>query len=231
MSAAPLVWIDCEMTGLDLDDDRLVEVAVLVTDAELNVAGRRRRPRHHAPDGRSTRCPVVRDDARRLRADGRARASTAHAAEAEQQVLAYVREYVPDPQGAAVRQLDRHRPRLPRPRHAGARRPPALPDGRRRSVKELARRWYPRAYYASPEKKGGHRALADILESIEELKYYRQAVFVAAARAGRPSGPGHRRAPYRDRRHRRKRGAPTGPALPVRLDPAGAAAVGRSWWV
>jgi hypothetical protein len=46
------------------------------------------------------------------------------------------------------------------------------------SVKELAKRWYPRAYYASPEKKGGHRALADILESVEELRYYREAIFV-----------------------------------------------------
>ena len=101
-------------------------------------------------------------------------------ADAEEQVLAYVREHVAGArQGPAVRQLGRHRPRLPRPGHARRWRSYLhyrIVDVS--SIKELARRWYPRAYFNSPEKNGNHRALADIRESIAELRYYREAVFV-----------------------------------------------------
>jgi oligoribonuclease len=107
------------------------------------------------------------------------RASTLTVPEAEKQVLEYVKQYVPERRKAPLcgnsiatdrsflardmRELDDHL-------HY------RMVDVS--SVKELARRWYPRAYYASPEKKGGHRALADILESVEELRYYREAIFV-----------------------------------------------------
>ena len=129
-----LVWIDCEMTGLDLGKDALIEVAALVTDPDLNVLGdgrrrghpRRRRGARRHGRGRARRCT------RSPASPRRCARSTVTLAEAEDMVLEYVTTYVPDPRTrAAVRQLDRHRPRLHRPRHAAPRRAPALPHDRR----------------------------------------------------------------------------------------------------
>jgi oligoribonuclease len=174
-----LVWIDCEMTGLDLRADALIEVAALVTDYELNVLG----------DGIDI---VIKPPAEALeQMDDFVRNmhtssglleeldSGTTLEDAEQQVLAYVRAHCPD--GS-------------RPPLAGntvatdraflARDMPALEGFLHyrnvdvSSIKELSRHWYPRAYFNSPAKSGGHRALADIQESIEELRYYRAAVFV-----------------------------------------------------
>ncbi|QKW19630.1 oligoribonuclease [Kitasatospora sp. NA04385] len=179
-----LVWIDCEMTGLDLDRDALIEVAALVTDSELNVLGEGVDVIIRPPaEALETMPEVVRQmhTASGLLdelADGLTMA------EAQERVLAYVREHVPEAGktplcGNSVATdrgfLSRDMPELEGHLHY------RIVDVS--SIKELARRWYPRAYYNSPRKGGSHRALADIRESIAELRYYREAVFVP------PPGP------------------------------------------
>jgi oligoribonuclease len=179
-----LVWIDCEMTGLSLEHDALIEVAALVTDFELNVLG----------DGIDL---VVKPPAEALeQMDDFVRQMHTSSglleeldgginlAEAEDQVLAYIKEHCPSgsrpPLAGNTVATDRS---------FLARDMPALESFLHyrivdvSSIKELARRWYPRAYYQAPSKTGNHRALADIQESIEELRYYRAAIFVP------PPGP------------------------------------------
>ncbi|MFF4606761.1 oligoribonuclease [Streptomyces sp. NPDC001339] len=174
-----MVWIDCEMTGLSLANDALIEVAALVTDSELNVLGDGVDVVIRPPaEALSTMPEVVREmhTASGLLAelDG---GTTLEAAEA--QVLAYIKEHVPEPGKAPLCGnsvgtdrgfLLRDMPTLESHLHY------RIVDVS--SVKELARRWFPRAYFNSPEKNGNHRALADIRESIAELRYYREAVFV-----------------------------------------------------
>ena len=175
-----LVWIDCEMTGLDLGSDLLIEVAALVTDAELNVLGDGVDVVIGATEDDLARMPdVVRDMHASSGLTQEVIASTVTMQEAEQQVLAYIKEWVPEPKKAPLCGnsiatdrgfLMRDMAELDEWLHY------RMVDVS--SVKELARRWYPRAYFASPKKGGGHRALADIRESVLELKYYREAVFV-----------------------------------------------------
>ena len=175
-----LVWIDCEMTGLDLGSDLLIEVAALVTDAELNVLGDGVDVVIGATEDDLARMPdVVRDMHASSGLTQEVIASTVTMNEAEQQVLAYIKQWVPEPKKAPLCGnsiatdrgfLTRDMAELDEWLHY------RMVDVS--SVKELARRWYPRAYFASPKKGGGHRALADIRESVLELKYYRQAVFV-----------------------------------------------------
>ncbi|HEX6921681.1 MAG TPA: oligoribonuclease [Actinomycetes bacterium] len=174
-----LVWIDCEMTGLDLERDALIEVAALVTDSDLNVLGDGVdvviRPPQEALD---QMVDVVRDmhTSSGLLAELPAGRTMA---EAEELVLGYVREHVPVARKAPLAgntvfvdrgYLARDMPTLEAHMHY------RIVDVS--SIKELVRRWYPRVYFNSPAKTGGHRALADIRESIEELKFYRQTVFV-----------------------------------------------------
>jgi oligoribonuclease len=175
-----LVWIDCEMTGLDLGDDLLIEVAALVTDSELNVLGDGIDIVIGATAEQMERMPeVVREMHAVSGLTGEVLASTVTLQEAEERVLAYVKQFVPEPKKAPLcgNSIGTDRGFL-------ARDMPALDDWLHyrmvdvSSVKELARRWYPRAYFNSPKKGGGHRALADILESVQELRYYRAAVFV-----------------------------------------------------
>jgi oligoribonuclease len=176
-----LVWIDCEMTGLDLHADALIEVAALVTDFELNVLGEGVdivvKP---APEALAQMADVV---TRMHTASGLLDRLDEGVSleEAEQRVLAYVRDHVAEPRKAPLAGntvgtdrmfLARDMPQLEAHLHY------RIVDVS--SIKELARRWYPRAYYAAPVKAGNHRALADIRESIEELRYYRAAVFVPA---------------------------------------------------
>ncbi len=175
-----LVWIDCEMTGLDLVHDRLIEVAVLVTDAELNVLDEGLDLVIDAPaESLDAMVPVVQKMHEDSGLTDAVRASTLSLADAEQQVLEYVRRFVPEARKAPLCGNS-----IATDRGFLARDMPLLDDHLHyrmidvSSVKELARRWYPRAYYNSPEKRGGHRALADIRESVEELRYYRAAVFV-----------------------------------------------------
>jgi oligoribonuclease len=179
-----LVWIDCEMTGLDLARDALVEIAVVVTEGDLTVLGDGVDVVIRPPDEALTgMAPVVVD---MHEASGLLTAipSGTTLADAEAQVLAYIREHIPEPRKAPLAGssvytdrgfIARDLPELDAHLHY------RLVDVS--TIKELARRWYPRAYYNAPEKRGGHRALADILESIEELRFYREAVFVP------PPGP------------------------------------------
>jgi oligoribonuclease len=174
-----LVWIDCEMTGLDAESDLLLEVACLITDSELNVLGPGIDLVIGAPEASLERMdPVVKNMHAASKLDQAVRASDLTVAEAEQRVLAYVREFVPDARKAPLCGNS-----IATDRGFIARYMPALDTYLHyrmvdvSSVKELVRRWYPRVYYASPAKRGGHRALADIQESIEELRYYRAAVF------------------------------------------------------
>ncbi|WP_424891867.1 oligoribonuclease [Streptomyces sp. XH2] len=174
-----MVWIDCEMTGLSLSDDALIEVAALVTDSELNILGDGVDIVVRPPAEALVTMPEV---VRQMHTASGLLAELDKGTtleDAEQQVLAYVREHVPEPGKAPLcgNSVGTDRGFL-------ARDMPALESHLHyrivdvSSVKELARRWYPRAYFSSPKKNGNHRALADIRESIAELRYYREAIFV-----------------------------------------------------
>ena len=176
-----LVWIDCEMTGLDLGADALIEVAALVTDFDLNVVG----------DGvdiiikpEPAALEQMTDFVREMHTSSgllEELDTGVTMADAEQMVLDYIRKHCPDGSrpplaGNTVATdrmfLARDMPTLEAFLHY------RIVDVS--SIKELARRWFSRAYFQSPPKRGNHRALADIQESIEELRYYREAVFVPA---------------------------------------------------
>ncbi|HWC81308.1 MAG TPA: oligoribonuclease [Pseudonocardiaceae bacterium] len=175
-----LVWIDCEMTGLDLGKDALIEIAALVTDAELNILGEGVDVVIHADDAVLDGMPdVVRDMHARSGLTEEVRQSTVSLAAAEQLVLDYIRAHVPDAGSAPLAGnsiatdrgfIARDMPELDAHLHY------RMIDVS--SIKELCRRWYPRIYYGQPAKGLTHRALADIGESIRELQYYRRTVFV-----------------------------------------------------
>jgi oligoribonuclease len=176
-----LVWIDCEMTGLDLARDALIEVAVIATDADLN-------PLDDglnvvikvADDVLDTMIPFVRDMHASSGLTVAVRASTVTLGDAERQVLEYIRKHVPEPKGAPLCGNS-----IATDRGFLARDMPAVDEYLHyrmidvSSIKELTKRWYPRVYQAQPEKGLSHRALADIQESIQELSYYRRTLFVA----------------------------------------------------
>ncbi len=182
--ADQLVWIDCEMTGLNLATDALVEIACIVTDAELNALDEGIDVVIKPPAEALDEMPDV---VREMHTSSGLLAelpSGLTLGEAQDLVLAYVRQHVPESRrvplcGNSIATdrafLARDMPELDNFLHY------RMIDVS--SIKELARRWYPRVYFASPEKHGGHRALADIKESIRELRYYREAVFVP------PPGP------------------------------------------
>ena len=176
-----LVWIDCEMTGLDLGDDLLIEVAALVTDSELNVLGAGVDVVIGATAEQLERMPpVVKDMHASSGLTEEVLASTVTLRDAEEQVLAYVREWVPEARKAPLcgNSIGTDRGFLTRDMaELDAHLHYRMVDVS--SIKELARRWYPRVYFNAPKKGGGHRALADILESVQELRYYRNAMFVA----------------------------------------------------
>jgi oligoribonuclease len=180
-----LVWIDCEMTGLDLTADRLIEIAVLVTDADLNILGDGLDVVIHAPDeAMDNMIPVVTDMHTRSGLIDEVRASTVDLATAEEMVLDYIRGHVKQAKTAPLAGNS-----IATDRGFIARDMTKLDDYLHyrmidvSSIKELCRRWYPRIYFGQPEKGLAHRALADIHESIRELKYYRRTAFVA------PPGP------------------------------------------
>jgi oligoribonuclease len=176
-----LVWIDCEMTGLDLGADALIEVAVLVTDGELNVLGEGVDVVIKPPAAALAQMNDFVTEMHRTSGLLEALPDGVTLEVAEAQVLAYVREHVPE-----VRKAPLAGNTIGTDRAFLARDMPAL-EGHVHyrnvdvsSLKELAKRWYPRIYYTAPSKSGNHRALADIRESIEELRYYREAMLVPA---------------------------------------------------
>lgn len=174
----PIVWIDCEMTGLDLEADALIEVAVVVTDSEL-------RPLDAGIDLVIQPTPgaveQMGDTVREMHTSSGLLTELdagLEMAEAQAQVLSYIKRWVADVRKAPLAGnsvgtdrtfLARDMPEVVEHLHY------RIIDVS--SIKELARRWYPRAYFQSPAKAGGHRALADILESIDELRYYRAVLF------------------------------------------------------
>ncbi|MDD2857514.1 MAG: oligoribonuclease [Candidatus Nanopelagicales bacterium] len=175
-----LVWIDCEMTGLDPATDELVEIAAIVTDAELNEldAGISLVIRcNDAPLAAMDEVVVAMHTESGL-IDEIAGGLTL--AEAERKVLEYVKAHIPEARKAPLAGSSVY---VDRGFIAASM--PDLDDWLHyrlvdvSSIKELVRRWYPRVYFALPEKHGNHRALGDIRESIAELRYYRDAVFVA----------------------------------------------------
>ncbi|MGB0969737.1 MAG: oligoribonuclease [Mycobacterium sp.] len=180
-----LVWIDCEMTGLDLRSDLLIEIAVLVTDSELNILGDGLDVVIHAGDDALTSMvDVVAQMHAKSGLVDEVRASTTDVATAESLVLDYVRTHIPQAKTAPLAGNS-----IATDRGFIARDMPKLDDYLHyrmidvSSIKELCRRWYPRIYFGQPAKGLAHRALADIHESIRELRYYRQTAFVA------PPGP------------------------------------------
>jgi oligoribonuclease len=180
-----LVWIDCEMTGLDLARDALIEVAVVVTDPDLMALDDGLDIIiHTADDVLDTMVPYVRDMHASSGLTEAVRASTVTLGEAETAVLDYVRRHIPEARSAPLCGnsiatdrgfLIRDMPVLDEYLHY------RMIDVS--SIKELAKRWYPRVYQSQPEKGLAHRALADIRESIQELQYYRRTLFVP------PPGP------------------------------------------
>jgi oligoribonuclease len=176
-----LVWIDCEMTGLDTKADALIEVAALVTDFDLNVLGDGVDVVIEPP---AAALEQMSDVVRSMHTSSGLLSELGDGvdlATAETIVLDYVRSFVPEAGKAPLAGnsvgtdrlfLTRDMPMLEAHLHY------RIIDVS--SIKELSRRWFPRAYFASPPKGGNHRALADIQESIEELRYYRAAVFVPA---------------------------------------------------
>ena len=175
-----LVWIDCEMTGLDPQIDELVEVAVFVTDFELNVLDEAGlsvviKPSQAALDNMNDFVTEM----HRTSGLDKEIPNGIPVADAQQQVLAYVKQFVPAERQAPLAGntigtdrmfLARYMPELDQYLH--------YRNIDVSTFKELARRWYPRIYFQSPEKHGGHRAAADILESIRELRYYRAAMCI-----------------------------------------------------
>ena len=174
-----LVWVDCEMTGLDLEKDELCEIAVVVTDGELN----------QVDPGLQI---VIKPSAQALASMGEfvtqmhtdsglinELANGVSVETAQVQVLDYIKRWVTSERSAPLAGnsigtdrmfINRHMPQLDKYLH--------YRNIDVSSVKELSRRWYPRVYFNMPKKDGGHRALADIRESIKELQYYRKTVFV-----------------------------------------------------
>lgn len=180
MAADLLVWIDCEMTGLDLRSDALIEVAALVTDPDLNVLGDGVDVVIHADDVQlDGMLDVVREMHEKSGLTDEVRRSPVTLAEAQDLVMRYVTQYVPEPRTAPLCGNS-----IATDRGFLARDMPLLDNHLHyrmidvSSVKELCRRWYPRVYFGQPAKGLAHRALADIKESIRELKYYRQTIFV-----------------------------------------------------
>lgn len=181
ISSERIVWIDCEMTGLSLENDALIEVAVLVTDGELNILGEGLdvliKPEQAALD-------QMNDFVRNMHTvsgllDELDDGTTMEDAQA--QVLEYIKKYVPESGKAQLggNSIGTDKTFLVRDM------PEVIDYLHYRvidvsTIKELAKRWYEKAAYNSPEKTGNHRALGDIKDSIDELRYYREAIFVPA---------------------------------------------------
>jgi len=174
-----LVWIDCEMTGLDLQVDELVEIAVVITDFELEPIDPGFQVVIKPTDSALTNMNEFVTKMHEASGLIEEIPEGVSLAEAEAQTLAYIKRFVPLERKAPLAGntigtdrmfLAKYMPQIDQWLH--------YRNVDVSSIKELARRWYPRVFFQAPLKDGGHRALADILESIRELRYYREAVFV-----------------------------------------------------
>lgn len=174
-----LVWIDCEMTGLDLENDELVEIAVVVTDFELRVLDPGFQVVIKPNDSALANMNDFVTDMHTSSGLIEEIPLGVSLADAEAQTLAYIKRFVPLERKAPLAGntigtdrmfLAKYMPEIDQWLH--------YRNVDVSSIKELSRRWYPRVFFQAPSKDGGHRALADILESIRELRYYRAAVFV-----------------------------------------------------
>jgi oligoribonuclease len=175
-----LVWIDCEMTGLDLSVDELVEIAVVVTDFELRPLDPGFQIVIKPSDAALANMGEFVTQMHTTSGLIEELSSGVSLADAEQQTLAYIQRFVPVQRKAPLAGntigtdrmfLAKYMPQIDQWLH--------YRNVDVSSVKELSRRWYPRVFFQAPAKDGGHRALADILESIREMRYYREAVFVS----------------------------------------------------
>ena len=179
MSTSHIVWVDCEMTGLDLVHDALIELAVLVTDDELNILGDGVDVVIKPPDAALEQMDDFVRNMHTTSALLDELAGGISLADAEEQALDYIQQYVKEPRKAPMAGNS-----IATDRNFIARDLTKLDAFLHyrmidvSSIKELSRRWYPRAYFQAPAKHGGHRALGDITDSINELAYYRAAVFV-----------------------------------------------------
>ncbi len=176
-----IVWVDCEMTGLEITVDEICEIGVVVTDGELNLLD----PGLQLvikPSGKALR--NMGDFVRQMHTDSGLLVEIPKGismAKAEKQVLEYIKQWVSEERTAPLAGnsigtdrmfLNRQMPNLDKFLH--------YRNIDVSSLKELSRRWFPRVYFQLPKKTGNHRALADILESIQELRYYRKAILVEA---------------------------------------------------
>ncbi|KAL2076874.1 hypothetical protein ACEWY4_027521 [Coilia grayii] len=173
-----MVWVDLEMTGLDIDKDEIIEMACIITDSELNILAEGPNLIIHQPDelldGMSEWCKTHHGNSGLTQA---VRDSKISLQDAEREFLSFIQKYTPPRQcplaGNSVhadkRFLDKYMPQFMSQLHY------RIVDVS--TVKELCRRWYPEEYRKAPSKRGSHRALDDIRESIKELKFYRQAIF------------------------------------------------------
>ena len=175
----PLVWIDCEMTGLDVERDALIEVAVVVTDGDLRIVDPGMDVLITPPAGALEN---MNDFVRAMHTSSGLLDDLATSAvsmeEATEQVLSYVKRFVPQEGKALLAGNSVGTDKM----FLEANMAPVISHLHYRlvdvsSIKELAKRWYRAAFAESPVKHGGHRALADILESIQELEYYRRVLF------------------------------------------------------
>ncbi|WP_298864594.1 oligoribonuclease [uncultured Microbacterium sp.] len=175
-----LVWIDCEMTGLDPAIDELVEVAVVITDFELRPLDPGFQIVIKPSDAALAHMNDFVTNMHQTSGLSEEIPNGVPLAEAEDRTLEYIRRFVPLEHKAPLAGntigtdrmfIAKYMKRVDEHLH--------YRNVDVSSIKELSRRWYPRVFFQTPEKHGGHRALADILESIRELQYYRQAVFVA----------------------------------------------------
>ena len=175
-----IVWVDCEMTGLDVEIDEICEIGVVVTDGELNVIDPGLqlviKPSDTALQNMGEFVTQMHTDSGLINEIPNGISIT----QAEAKVMEYIKQWVLDERTAPLAGnsigtdrmfLNRQIPNLDKFLH--------YRNIDVSSLKELARRWYPRVYFQLPKKSGNHRALADILESIQELRYYRKAILVA----------------------------------------------------
>ena len=174
-----IVWIDCEMTGLDLEKDALIEIAVLVTDGALNVLGEGVDLIIKPPQEALDQMPDIVRQMHTASGLLEELKDGITLQQAEARIMEYIRSFVPDPRKAPIagNSIGTDRAFIARDlkeleMHLHYR----VIDVS--SIKELVRRWYPRVYFASPKKLGNHRALGDIKDSLVELAYYRRAIFV-----------------------------------------------------